>query len=66
MSRRPPPPTEKAQQALKKYRDARSNDKRRDIEKAIATYVKPTPKSPSLPSPVEQECNAKPSTSIPT
>ncbi|MCV7224015.1 DUF6262 family protein [Mycolicibacterium elephantis] len=35
MSRRPPPPTEKARQALKKYRDARSNDKRRDIEKAI-------------------------------
>lgn len=33
--RKPPPPTEQALQGLAKYRDGRSADKRRDIEKAI-------------------------------
>ncbi len=37
MSRpKPPPPTQKALDALAEYRRARSDEKRRDIEKAIA------------------------------
>ncbi|MFV8299747.1 hypothetical protein ACNQP7_23950 [Mycolicibacterium fortuitum] len=37
MSRpKPPPPTQKALDALDQYRRARSDEKRRDIEKAIA------------------------------
>lgn len=35
MSRRPPPPSDKALQGLAKHRDTVSKDKRRDIEKAI-------------------------------
>lgn len=42
MSRpKPPPPTQKARDALDKYRQARSEEKRRDIEKAIA-YLRKT------------------------
>lgn len=33
---KPPPPTDKALRGLETYRDSVSNDKRRDIEKAIA------------------------------
>ncbi|WP_395308944.1 DUF6262 family protein [Mycobacterium sp. AMU20-3851] len=42
MSRpKPPPPTQKALDALDKYRQGRSDEKRRDIEKAIA-YLRKT------------------------
>jgi hypothetical protein len=42
MSRpKPPPPTAKALRGLETYRDTVSNDKRRDIEKAIA-YLRKT------------------------
>jgi hypothetical protein len=42
MSRpKPPPPTQKALDALAKHRDSRSDEKRRDIEKAI-TYLRKT------------------------
>lgn len=38
---KPPPPTQKALDALAEYRDGRRDEKRRDIEKAIA-YLRKT------------------------
>ena len=66
MSRRPPPPSDKALQGLAKYRDTLAKNKRRAIEKAIRHLRKTNAPVNSLPSPPAPGWRAKPSTSIAT